>query len=139
MRRSILGAAATTLAVGGLVLAAPANAELDSGVYTYRSVMADGDTNEAKVEVNNCGPGCISLYNIDTNVDQGQARILGTQYVLDKWEPQAGTCADGSQVDVLARYTFDLDGTNGRFTLLGANPCPNGPVGDTTFTLTRVT
>jgi hypothetical protein len=139
MRRSILGAAATTLAVGGLALAAPANAELDPGVYIYRSVMANGVPTEAKVQVNNCGPGCISLYNIDSNVDQGQARILGTQYVLDKWEPQGGTCADGNPVDILTRYTFDLDGTNGRYTLLGPNPCPNGPVGDTTFTLTRVT
>jgi hypothetical protein len=139
MRRSILGAAVAALAVGGLALAAPANAELDPGVYTYHSVMANGVTSEAKVQVNDCGLGCISLYNIDSNVDQGQARILGTQYVLDKWEPQGGTCADGHQVDVLTRYTFDLDGTNGRFTLLGANPCPNGPVGDTAFTLTRVT
>jgi hypothetical protein len=35
-----------------------------------------------------------------------------------------------------ARYTFDLDGTNGLYTLNGPNPCAAGPVGVTTFTMT---
>jgi hypothetical protein len=136
MRRLIIGASATTLAVGSLVLAPPANADLAPGNYLYRSVMADGVTNDVRMRIDGCGPGCISLFNLDTNTDQGQARVNGTQYVLDQFVPQGATCADGRKVDVIARYTFNLDGMNGLYTLNGPNPCGGGPVGSTTFTLT---
>ena len=136
MRRLIIGASATTLAVGSLVLAPPANADLAPGNYLYRSVMADGVTNDVRMRIDGCGPGCISLFNLDTNTDQGQARVNGTQYVLDQFVPQGATCSDGRKVDVVARYTFNLDGTNGLYTLNGPNPCGGGPVGSTTFTLT---
>jgi hypothetical protein len=136
MRRSITAATATGLAVGSLALAAPANADLGPGIYRYTSVMANGVTTNTTMRVDSCGPGCISLFNLDANKDQGQARIEGTQYVLDQFVPQGGLCADGRKVDVLARYTFNLDGTNGLYTLNGPNPCGSGPVGSTTFTLT---
>lgn len=134
MKRLLIGATAGALAVAGLTLAAPANAELAPGVYRYTSTMANGVTTTTMIRVDSCGPGCISLFNLDANLDQGQARIVGPQYVLDQFVPQGGTCADGTKVDVLARYTFDLDGTNGLYTLNGPNPCDDaGPVGSTTF------
>lgn len=87
------------------------------------------------MRVDSCGPGCLSLFNLDTYRDQGQAISDGTQYVLDQFVPQGAYCPDGSAVDVYARYTFNLDGTNGVYTLNGPNPCGNdGPVGETTFT-----
>jgi hypothetical protein len=128
--------AVVAAAVGGVVLAAPANADLAPGIYVYRSVMANGVTTDVRMRVDDCGPGCISLFNLDANTDQGQARIEGTQYVLDQFVPRGATCADGQSVDIMARYTFDLDGTNGLYTLDGPNPCATGPVGSTTFTFT---
>jgi hypothetical protein len=138
MRHLIAGAAAVGLAVSGLALAAPAHADLAPGVYLYRSVMANGVVTENRIRIDGCGPGCISLYNLDLKLDQGQARIQGSQYVLDQFVPRGATCADGRAVDVLARSTFNLDGTNGLYTLNGPNPCGAGPVGSTTFTLTRL-
>lgn len=134
MKRMLIGATSVALVVAGVVSAAPANAELAPGVYIYTSTMANGATNKSTIRVDSCGPGCISLFNLDTNLDQGQARIVGDQYVLDQFVPQGATCADGRTVDVLARYTFNLDGTNGLYTLNGPNPCESGPVGSTTFT-----
>jgi hypothetical protein len=136
MRPSIVGAACAALALGGLMLAAPANAELAPGTYLYRSTMANGVTTDVRIRVDDCGPGCINLFNLDANTDQGQARVQGAQYVLDQFVPRGATCADGRPVDIMARYTFDLDGTNGLYTLNGPNPCEGGPVGETTFTLT---
>ena len=136
MRRIIIGVAATALSVGGFVLAAPANADLAPGNYIYRSVMANGVVTTNTLRVDDCGPGCISLFNVDLNLDQGQAKVQGAQYVLDQFVPSGANCADGRPVDIVARYTFDLDGTNGLYTLNGPNPCNTGPVGSTTFTLT---
>jgi hypothetical protein len=136
MRHLITAAAAAGLAAGGLALAAPANAELAPGLYHYRSVMANGVVTEYRIQVNSCGPGCISLFNLDLNLDQGQARIQGAQYVLDQFVPRGATCADGRPVDIIARSTFNLDGSNGLYTLNGPNPCGAGPVGSTTFTFT---
>jgi hypothetical protein len=132
----MIGAAVGAVAAAGLALAAPANADLAPGVYRYTSVMANGTTTNVTVRVDDCGPGCIHLFNLDQNLDQGQARVVGTQYVLDQFVPQGATCADGRKVDILARYTFDLDGKNGLYTLNGPNPCDAGPVGETTFTFT---
>lgn len=98
--------------------------------------MANGVVTETMIRVDDCGPGCISLFNLDANTDQGQARVQGAQYVLDQVVRGGATCADGRAVDIIARYTFDLDGTNGFYTLNGPNPCEAGPVGSTTFTLT---
>ncbi|MDT5017574.1 MAG: hypothetical protein QOD39_3734 [Mycobacterium sp.] len=136
MRRPIIAAVATALTVSGLVLAAPANADLAPGIYRYTSVMANGVTTNVVMRVDGCGPGCIGLFNLDANTDQGQARIEGTQYVLDQFVPQGATCADGRKVDIFGRYTFNLDGTNGLYTLNGPNPCEAWPVGSTTFTFT---
>jgi hypothetical protein len=136
MRRFIIGAVATALGVAGFVLAAPANAELGPGNYNYRSVTANGVVTNNTLRVDSCGPGCISLFNVDLNLDQGQARVVGAQYILDQFVPSGARCADGRAVDIVARYTFDLDGTNGLYTLNGPNPCEAGPVGSTTFTLT---
>ncbi|WP_156663095.1 hypothetical protein [Mycobacterium sp. 1274761.0] len=138
MTRFIIGAALIALPAVGLMGAAPANADLTPGIYLYRSVMANGVTTDVRLRVDDCGPGCISLFNLDTNTDQGQARIQGAQYVLDQFVPGGATCADGRAVDITARYTFNLDGTNGLYTLNGPNPCEAGPVGNTTFTLTPV-
>lgn len=136
MRNLIIGSAVTALAAGSIALAAPASAELAPGFYTYRSVMANGVTTEYPMRVDACGPGCISLYNLSTWRDQGQARIDGTQYVMEQFLLDGAYCADGTPVSVYARYTFNLDGTNGVVDLNGPNPCGTGPVGVTTFTLT---
>ncbi len=132
MRCSII--AAVGLAAGSLTVAAPAGADLAPGVYLYRSVMANGVVTDTRMRIDGCGPGCLSLFNLDANTDQGQARIQGGQFVLDQFVPGGATCADGRPVDVLARYTFNPDGTNGVYTLNGPNPCGGGPVGVTTFT-----
>jgi hypothetical protein len=137
MTRVIIGAAVAGVAAAGILFAAPAHADLAPGVYHYRSVMATGATEDVMIRIDDCGPGCISLFNLDNNKNQGQARIQGTQYVLEQFVPQGAMCADGRWVDVFARYTFNLDGTNGLYTLAGPNPCPQpGPVGSSTFTLT---
>lgn len=134
--RILAAAAAVGLAGGGLLLAAPAGADLAPGLYQYRSVMANGVTTDVRMRVDDCGPGCIRLFNLDSNTEQGLARVEGAQYVLDQFVHGGATCADGRVVDVIARYTFNLDGTNGVYTLNGPNPCGgNGPVGATTFTL----
>lgn len=133
MRRSTTGMAALAVAAGALALAVPAAADLAPGIYRYTSVMADGTTTDVMMRVDSCGPGCISLFNLTANTDQGQARVEGSQYVLDQFVPQGATCADGRPVDVVARYTFDLDGSNGVYTLNGPNPCGGGPIGSTTF------
>ncbi|VEG57103.1 Uncharacterised protein [Mycolicibacterium aurum] len=132
----LLPGVSSGLAVVGLILAAPASADLAPGFYQYRSVGATGLTEDISMRVDSCGPGCITLFNLENNTNQGQARIQGTQYVLDQWVPRGAFCPDGRAVDVAARYTFDLDGTNGLYTLNGPNPCGNsGPAGSTTFTL----
>lgn len=138
MNISRIGTACAVLTATGVSLAAPANAELAPGFYLYRSVTADGVTTEYMMRVDTCGPGCLSLYNLKTWLDQGQAHLVGDQYVLDQFVARGATCADGRAVDVYARYTFDLDGTNGVYTLAGPNPCGEGPVGETTFTFLPV-
>lgn len=125
-------------AVGSLVCAPAAGADLAPGFYLYRSVMANGVVTDTRMRVDSCGPGCLSLFNLDANTDQGQARLQGGQFVLDQWVPGGATCADGRPVDVVARYTFNPDGTNGVYTLNGPNPCGAGPVGVTTFTFIPV-
>jgi hypothetical protein len=137
MKNIIIGAIATGCAVVSLGLAAPANADLAPGNYHYRSIMANGIVTDNLIRVTNCGPGCISLFNLTSTSDQGQAHIQGNQYVLDQFNPGGAFCPDGRPVDVITRSTFDLDGTNGLFTLNGPNPCgTNGPVGETRFTFT---
>ena len=137
MRHLTVGAVAIGLAAGSFALAAPANADLAPGVYLYRSVMANGVVTDNRLRVDSCGPGCITLFNLTLNKDQGQARVQGSQYVLDQFVPAGAVCPDGRAVDIAARYTFNLDGTNGVYTLNGPNPCGNsGPVGATSFTLT---
>jgi hypothetical protein len=134
--RHLLTGACGGLAAAGLALAAPASADLAPGFYQYRSVGATGVTEDISMRLDSCGPGCLNLFNLENNKDQGQARVQGTQYVLDQWVPGGAFCSDGRAVDVFARYTFNLDGTNGLYTLNGPNPCGNsGPVGSTTFTL----
>jgi hypothetical protein len=135
MKGSRVGAVVAVV-VGGVVLAAPADADLSPGIYVYRSVMANGVTTDVMMRVDGCGPGCISFFNLDANTDRGQAVIEGTQYVLDQFVPRGATCADGDPVDIVARYTFDPGGTDGLYTLNGPNPCAAGPVGSTTFTFT---
>ncbi len=100
--------------------------------------MANGAVTDNLVRVTSCGPGCISIFNLTLNSDQGQAYVQGNQYVLDQFVPGGAFCPDGRPVDVVTRYTFDLDGSNGLYTLNGRpNPCGNnGPVGETRFTLT---
>lgn len=137
MKNIIIIAIATGSAALSLGLAAPANAELAPGDYNYHSVMANGIVTDNLVRVTSCGPGCISLFNLTLNTDQGQAYIQGNQYVLDQFVPGGAFCPDGRPVDVTTRYTFNLDGTNGLYTLSGPNPCGNnGPVGETRFTFT---
>jgi len=137
MKKIMIGAVAMGCAVVSLGLAAPANADLAPGDYNYRSVMANGFVTDNLVRVTSCGPGCISLFNLTLNADQGQAHIQGDQYVLDQFVAGGAFCPDGRAVDVVTRYTFNLDGTNGLYTLNGPNPCGNnGPVGETTFTFT---
>jgi len=137
MRHVTVCAAAIGVAAGSFALAAPANAELAPGIYLYHSVMANGVVTDNTVRVDSCGPGCINLFNLTLNSDQGQARVQGSQYVLDQFVHAGGMCPDGRAVDIQGRYTFNLDGTNGVYTLNGPNPCGNsGPVGFTTFTLT---
>ena len=137
MKNIIVGAIATGAAALSLGLAAPANADLAPGNYNYHSVMANGVVTDNLVRVTDCGPGCISIFNLTLNADQGQAYVQGNQYVLDQFVPGGAFCPDGRAVDVAARYTFNLDGTNGLYTLNGPNPCGNsGPVGETRFTLT---
>ena len=137
MKNMIIGAIATGCAAVSLSLAAPANADLGPGDYHYRSIMANGIVTDNLIRVTSCGPGCISLFNLTSNTDQGQAHIQGNQYVLDQFNPGGAFCPDGRPVDVVTRSTWDLDGTNGLFTLNGANPCStSGPVGETRFTFT---
>jgi len=137
MKNIIAGAVAPACAVVSLGLAAPASADLVPGDYQYHSTMANGIVTDNLVRVTNCGPGCISIFNLTLNTDQGQAHIQGNQYVLDQFVRGGAFCPDGRPVDVVTRYTFDLDGTNGLYTLSGPNPCGNnGPVGETRFTLT---
>ncbi|CAN3129314.1 hypothetical protein ACNUDN_15420 [Mycobacterium sp. smrl_JER01] len=132
----IVGAIATGFAAAGLGLAGPANADLAPGDYHYRSIMADGTVTDNLVRVTSCGPGCITIFNLTSNTDQGQAHIQGNQYVLDQFVPSGAFCPDGRPVDVVTRSTFNLDGTNGLYTLNGPNPCgTSGPVGETRFTL----
>lgn len=137
MKNIMIGAIATSSAAVGLGLAAPADADLAPGNYLYRSTMANGTVTDNLLRVTDCGPGCISIFNVTLNLDQGQARIQGSQYVLDQFVPNGAFCPDGRQVDVIMRSTFNLDGTNGLATLNGPNPCgTSGPVGETRFTLT---
>jgi hypothetical protein len=137
MKNMIIGAIAAGCAAGSLGLAAPANADLAPGNYHHRSIMANGIVTDNLITVTSCGPGCISLFNLTSNTDQGQAHIQGNQYVLDQFNPGGAFCPDGRPVDVITRSTFDLDGTNGVFTLNGPNPCgTSGPVGETRFTFT---
>ncbi|MBO0678696.1 hypothetical protein JRC04_14600 [Mycolicibacterium sp. S2-37] len=137
MKHIMIGAAAAAWAVAGIALAPPANADLAPGTYTYRSVMADGTVTEYLIRVTDCGPGCIGLFNLTTNNDQGMARVQGNRYVLDQFMPGGATCPDGRPVDVQTRSTFDLDGSNGIYTLNGPNPCgAPGPVGETRFAFT---
>lgn len=134
MKKMIIAAMATGCAAAGLGLAAPAHADLGPGNYHYRSVMANGIVTESLMRVTNCGPGCISIVNLTSNTDQGQAHVQGNQYVLDQFVPGGAFCPDGRPVDVVTRSTFDLDGTNGLYTLSGPNPCGNDdPVGETRF------
>ena len=137
MKKMIVGAIATGCAAVGLGLAVPANADLAPGNYHYRSMMANGIVTDNLIRVTSCGPGCISLFNLTLNTNQGQAHIQGNQYVLDQFNPGGAFCPDGRPVDVITRSTWDLDGTNGLFTLNGATPCgTSGPVGETRFTFT---
>ncbi len=137
MKYGMGGVAAIGLAVGSVALATPANADLAPGVYLYRSVMANGVVTDNTLRVDSCGPGCNNLFNVTLNRDQGQARVQGSQYVLDQFVPAGASCPDGRAVDIVARYTFNLDGTNGVYTLNGPNPCGGGgPVAATAFTLT---
>lgn len=137
MKNIIIGAVAAGSAAVSLALAAPANAELAPGDYHYRSIMANGTVTDNLVRVTSCGPGCISVFNLTSSTDQAQAHIQGNQYVLDQFVPAGAFCTDGRPVDVVTRYTFDLDGANGLYTLNGPNPCGNGgPVGETRFTFT---
>ncbi|WP_237568359.1 hypothetical protein [Mycolicibacterium lacusdiani] len=137
MRNMIIGVIATGCAAVSLGLAAPANADLAPGNYHYRSIMANGVVTDNLIRVTSCGPGCISLFNLTSYTDQGRAHIQGNQYVLDQFNPGGAFCPDGRPVDVITRSTFNLDGTNGLFTLNGPNPCgTSGPVGETRFTLT---
>ncbi len=137
MKNIIIGAIATGCAAVSLGLAAPANADLAPGNYHHRSIMANGIVTDNLMRVTSCGPGCISIFNLTSNTDQGQARIQGDQYVLDQFVPGGAFCPDGRPVDVVARSTFNLDGTNGLYTLGGPNPCgTSGPVGETRFTFT---
>ena len=137
MKNMIIGAIATGCAAVSLGLAAPANAELAPGNYDYRSIMANGIVTDNLIRVTDCGPGCISLFNLTSNTDQGQAHIQGNQYVLDQFNAGGAFCPDGRPVDVITRSTWDLDGTNGLFTINGAKPCgSSGPVGETRFTFT---
>ena len=136
MRHQLIWLTVTGLALAGLAVAAPANADLAPGLYQYRSVGATGITENIPMRIETCGPGCISLFNLANNKDQGRAIVQGPQYVLDHWVPGGAFCPDGRAVDVFARYTFNLDGTNGLYTLNGPNPCGgNGPVGSTAFSL----
>ncbi|MBJ7338207.1 hypothetical protein [Mycolicibacterium sp.] len=137
MKNMIIAAIATGCAAVSLGLAAPANADLAPGNYNYHSVMANGIVTDNLIRVTSCGAGCISIFNLTLNTDQGQAYIQGTQYVLDQFIPGGAFCPDGRPVDVVTRATFNLDGTNGLYTLSGPNPCgTSGPVGETRFTLT---
>jgi len=137
MKNITIGAIAAGCAAVSLALAAPASADLAPGDYQYHSVMANGTATDNLIRVTSCGPGCISLFNLTLNSDQGQARIQGNQYVLDQFVHGGAFCPDGRPVDVITRSTFDLDGTNGLYTLNGPNPCGNnGPVGETRFTFT---
>jgi len=137
MKNSIIGAIAAGCAAVSLGLAAPANADLTPGNYHYRSTMANGFVTDNLIKVTSCGAGCISLFNLTLNSDQGQARIQANQYVLDQFVAGGAFCPDGRQVDVVTRSTFNLDGTNGLYTLNGPNPCgTSGPVGETRFTFT---
>lgn len=137
MKNIIVGAIATVCTAVSLGLAAPANADLAPGDYHYRSIMANGFVTDNLLRVTDCGPGCISIFNLTLNSDQGQAHIQGNQYVLDQFIPGGAFCPDGRPVDVATRSTFNLDGTNGLFTLSGPNPCgASGPVGETRFTMT---
>jgi hypothetical protein len=137
MKNMIIGAIAMGCAAVGLGLAAPANADLAPGDYHHRSVMANGIVTDNSMRVTNCGPSCISIFNLTSNTDQGQAHVQGNQYVLDQFVPGGAFCPDGRPVDVFIRNTFNLDGTNGLATLNGPNPCgTTGPVGETRFTFT---
>ena len=137
MKNMIVGAIATGCAAVSLGLAAPAIADLAPADYHYRSIMANGIVTDNLIRVTNCGPGCLSLFNLTSNTDRVQAHIQGNQYVLDQFNPGVAFCPDGRPVDVITRSTFNLDGTNGLFTLNGPNPCgTGGPVGETRFTFT---
>ncbi|MCX2713144.1 hypothetical protein [Mycolicibacterium sp. J2] len=137
MKNIIIGAIATCCAAASLGLAAPANADLAPGDYYHHSIMANGIVTDKLMRVTSCGPGCISIFNLTSNADQGRAYIQGNQYVLDQFVPGGAFCPGGRPVDVMARSTFNLDGTNGLYTLNGPNPCgTSGPVGETRFTLT---
>lgn len=137
MKNMIIGAIATGCAAVSVGLAAPANADLAPGDYHHRSVMANGVVTESLIRVTSCGPGCISLFNLTSNNDQGQAHIQGNHYVLDQFVPGGAFCPDGRSVDVIARSTFNLDGSNGLYTLNGPNPCgTSGAVGETRFAFT---
>ncbi|WNG84726.1 hypothetical protein C6A86_014330 [Mycobacterium sp. ITM-2016-00316] len=137
MKNIIIGAIATGCAAVSLGLAAPANADLAPGNYHHRSIMANGIVTDNLMRVTSCGPGCISIFNLTSNTDQGQAHIQGSQYVLEQFVPGGAFCPDGRPVDVVTRSTFNVDGTNGLYTLDGPNPCgTSGPVGETRFTFT---
>ncbi len=85
MKNTIIGAIATGCAAVSLGLAAPASADLAPGNYHHRSIMANGIVTENLMRVTSCGPGCISIFNLTSNTDQGQAHIQGNQYVLDQF------------------------------------------------------
>lgn len=136
MKNFVIGAIATGCTALSLGLAAPANAALAPRDY-HRSIMANGIVTDNLMRVTSCGPRCISILNLTSNTYQGQAHISGNQYVLDQFVPGGAFCPDGRPVDVVTRSTFDLDGTNGLYTLNGPNPCgTRGPVGETRFTFT---
>ena len=137
MKNIIIGAITAVCAAVSLGLAAPANADLAPGNYQHRSIIANGNVTDNLMRVTSCGPGCISIFNLTSNTDQGQAHIQGGQYVLDQFVPGGAFCPDGRPVDVFTRSTFNLDGTNGLYTLSGPNPCgTSGPVGETRFSFT---
>lgn len=137
MKNIVIGAIATGCTALSLGLAAPANADLAPGDYHHRSIMANGVVTDNLMRVTGCGPGCISILNLTSNTYQGQAHKSGNQYVLDQFVPGGAFCPDGRPIDVVTRSTFDLDGTNGLYTLNGPNPCgTSGPVGETRFTFT---
>lgn len=95
--------------------------------YLYRSVMANGTVTDNLLRVTGCGPGCISIFNVTLNLDQGQARIQDSQYVLDQFVPNGAFCpVQIRHCDVL----MDALGTRARgwFGDPGADAARAGPM-----------